>query len=334
VKQTTYKDAGVDIAKSEKALKDVKAEIRSTFSTDVLTDIGSFGGMFRLDKEKYREPILVSSTDGVGTKLKIAFMTGRHDTVGEDLVNHCVNDIAVGGAHPMFFLDYFAMGRLEPGIFISVIKGFVRGCKNNRCALIGGETAEMPDLYSPGEYDLSGTIVGIVEKDDIINGQLISEKQVLIGIESNGLHTNGYSLARKVLLNKYDVDSYQDELGATIGDTLLRVHRSYYDLIQNVRQHAYISGIAHITGGGIVGNTRRLLPPGLDLDVNWSSWEWPAIFKLIQRTGNVPLEDMRQTFNLGIGLIFIVNEADSDSVVNAASDAGLKAWHIGVVSKA
>ena len=334
VKQTTYKDAGVDIAKSEQALKDVKSEIRTTFSPDVLTDIGSFGGMFRLDKEKYREPILVSSTDGVGTKLKIAFLTGRHDTVGEDLVNHCVNDIAVGGAHPMFFLDYFAMGRLEPGVFTAVIRGFVRGCKNNRCALIGGETAEMPDLYSAGEYDLSGTIVGIVEKDDIINGQKISAQQVLIGIESNGLHTNGYSLARKVLLGKFGVDAYQEDLGATIGETLLRVHLSYYDLIQRTRRKVDIAGIAHITGGGIVGNTRRLLSPGLDLKVNWSAWEWPAVFKLIQKAGNVPLENMRQTFNLGIGLIFIVDETDYNTVMSVATAAGLKAWHIGVVSKA
>ncbi len=328
----TYKDAGVDIAKSDQALKDIKSEIQSTFNTNVLTDIGSFGGMYRLEPEKYRDPILVSSTDGVGTKLKIAFLTGRHDTVGEDLVNHCVNDIAVGGAHPMFFLDYFAMGNLQPAVFSGVMKGFIRGCKNNRCALIGGETAEMPDIYSPGEYDLSGTIIGIVERDEIINGSNIRPGDILIGIESNGLHTNGYSLARKVLLSAYKVDSYQEDLGETIGDALLKVHLSYYDLIQKVRNSVSVNGISHITGGGIVGNTKRLLQPGLGLRVDWGAWEWPAIFRLIRHTGHVPEADMHQTFNLGIGLVFIVASPDHDAVVEAAKQAGLSAVVIGDVT--
>jgi phosphoribosylformylglycinamidine cyclo-ligase len=332
LKQTTYKDAGVDIAKSDQALKDIKAEIQSTFNANVLTDIGSFGGMYRLQPEKYRDPILVSSTDGVGTKLKVAFLTGRHDTVGEDLVNHCVNDIAVGGAHPMFFLDYFAMGHLEPAVFSGVMKGFIRGCRNNRCALIGGETAEMPDIYSPGEYDLSGTIIGIVEREEIINGSNIRPGDVLIGIESNGLHTNGYSLARKVLLSGFKVDSYVQDLGETIGDALLKVHLSYYNLIQKVRKSVSVSGIAHITGGGIVGNTKRLLKPGLGIRVEWGAWEWPVIFRLIRHTGNVPEEDMRQTFNLGIGLVFIVDRPDHDAVVRAAKEEGLSAIVIGEVT--
>ncbi len=333
MKQTTYKDAGVDIAKSEQALKDIKTEIQSTFDENVLTDIGSFGGMYRLEQGKYRKPILVSSTDGVGTKLKVAFLTGKHDTVGEDLVNHCVNDIAVGGAHPMFFLDYFAMGHLEPWVFNAVMKGFIRGCKKNRCALIGGETAEMPDIYSPGEYDLSGTIVGIVEQDKIINGKAIEAGNILIGIGSNGLHTNGYSLARRVLLKKYKVDSYQNDLGSTIGEALLHVHLSYYRLIQDVCEKADVKGIAHITGGGIAGNTRRLLAPGLGIEIHWDSWEWPVIFRLIQKTGNVPIEDMRQTFNLGIGLIFIVNQSDADSVITTAKTAGFFTSPMGIITK-
>ena len=333
MKQTTYKDAGVDIAKSEQALKDIKAEIQSTFNPNVLTDIGSFGGMYRLEQGKYRDPILVSSTDGVGTKLKIAFLTGKHDTVGEDLVNHCVNDIAVGGAHPMFFLDYFAMGHLEAHVFNSVLKGFIRGCKHNRCALIGGETAEMPDIYGPGEYDLSGTIVGIVESTEIINGKSIEAGDILIGVDSNGLHTNGYSLARKVLLEAYKADTYIEDLGTTLGETLLQVHLSYYDLIQQVRKKAEVRGIAHITGGGIVGNTKRLLSPGLGLDIHWDAWEWPAIFQLIGKTGHVPLEDMRQTFNLGIGLIFIVHQSDYDEVARISDELGLNAKQIGMVTK-
>ena len=334
MKRITYKDAGVDIAKSDLALKNIKAEIQSTFDDNVLTDIGSFGGMYRLDKNKYRNPILVSSTDGVGTKLKIAFLTGKHDTVGEDLVNHCVNDIAVGGAHPMFFLDYFAMGYLEPGVFSEVMKGFIRGCKNNLCVLIGGETAEMPDIYTKGEYDLSGTIVGIVEQGEIIDGKSIDAGHVLVGIESNGLHTNGFSLARKVLLGKYQVDTYHQELAQTIGAALLRVHLSYYRLIQHIREKVEVKGIAHITGGGIVGNTKRLLAPGLDLDIHWNSWEWPVIFKLIQKSGNVPIEDMRRTFNLGIGIVFIVDQYDVDTVTLMAKSSGLDANIVGIVKNA
>ena len=253
----TYKKAGVNIEEGEKAVRDIREKVRSTHNKNVLTDLGSFGGMYLLDKDKYKQPVLVSSTDGVGTKLKIAFLMDKHDTVGEDLVNHCVNDIAVGGAIPMYFLDYFATDRLQSTVFSDVINGFIRGCKYNNCALIGGETAEMPDIYRAGEYDLSGTIVGIVEKNKAINGKNIKKTDVLIGLQSSGLHTNGYSLARKVLLNQFKVSDYVDDLTCTIGEELLKVHLSYLTVIQSVIKNFPIGGISHITGGGIKGNTKR-----------------------------------------------------------------------------
>ena len=312
----TYKDSGVDINKGNEAVNTIKDKIHSTYSDRVLTNLGSFGGMFEISNLGYKEPVLVSSVDGVGTKLKVAFMTGKHDTVGEDLVNHCVNDIAVGGAKPLFFLDYFATANLDVNVFEDVVSGFVRGCKNNNCALIGGETAEMPDLFKSGEYDVSGTIVGIVEKSKIINGSKIKKSDVLLGINSNGLHTNGYSLARKVLLNEYAVDSIIPDLGHTLGDELLKVHNSYLNLIQDaIEQQLDIHGIAHITGGGIEGNTKRLLSNGLNLHIIWDSWERPQIFNLIQSIGNVPESDMQSTFNLGIGLVFIVPQSNYNKLV-------------------
>ena len=331
MKQVTYKDAGVDITKSENALKSIKADIKSTFNKNVLTDIGLFGGMFELDKSKYEQPVLVSSTDGVGTKLKVAFLMGKHDTVGEDLVNHCVNDIAVGGATPLFFLDYFSMGKLETGIFTDVMQGFIRGCRNSSCALIGGETAEMPDLYQDGEYDLSGTIVGIVEKSKIINGRHIRRGDVLIGVNSSGLHTNGYSLARKVLLDSMQVTSYVEDLGGTIGDELLKVHYCYLDLIQAVLGTIPVAGISHITGGGIEGNTRRLLADGLKLNIDWQSWQRPVIFELIKKEGNVPEEDMRRSFNLGIGLVMIVKPAEADNLQHLIKSHSFRTYVLGQV---
>ena len=332
MKQVTYKDAGVDITKSENALKQVKADIKSTFNKNVLTDIGLFGGMYELDKSQYNKPVLVSSTDGVGTKLKVAFLMDKHDTVGEDLVNHCVNDISVGGAIPMFFLDYFSMGKLEPRVFTDVMQGFIRGCRNSRCALIGGETAEMPDLYQDGEYDLSGTIVGIVEKDQILNGQDISRGDVLVGVNSSGLHTNGYSLARKVLLDSMKVSTQIPDLGCTIGEELLKVHICYLDLIQAVRKAIPVAGISHITGGGIEGNTCRLLSDDLSLKIDWKSWDRPAIFNLIGREGNVPEEDMRRTFNLGIGLVIIVKPEYADKLRNIITAQGLSACFMGHIA--
>jgi phosphoribosylformylglycinamidine cyclo-ligase len=312
----TYKKAGVNIDQGDKAIKKIKSLVKSTYNKNVLTQLGTFGGMFRLDSASMQQPVLVSSTDGVGTKLKVAFLTGKHDTVGEDLVNHCVNDVAVSGAKPLFFLDYFATGKLDSKVFYDVIKGFVRGCKNNGCALIGGETAEMPEMYQKGEYDLSGTIVGIVERSKIINGKKIRKGDILVGVNSNGLHTNGYSLARKVLLKEMKIDSYVDELSCSVGEELLRVHFSYYGLIENLCHKYEILGISHITGGGIVGNTKRLLNRTQKLRIDWRSWKWPPIFDLIQKSGKIPLHDMRATFNLGIGLVFIIHEKYVEGLLN------------------
>jgi phosphoribosylformylglycinamidine cyclo-ligase len=327
----TYKKAGVNIEEGAKAVREIKDSVRSTHNRNVLTDLGSFGGMYQLEKDRYDQPVLVSSTDGVGTKLKIAFLIDKHDTVGEDLVNHCVNDIAVGGANPLFFLDYFATDRLQPAVFKDVISGFVRGCKNNDCALIGGETAEMPDMYQAGEYDLSGTIVGIVEKNKAINGEYIKKSDVLIGLPSSGLHTNGYSLARKVLLNEFKVTDYVEDLSCTIGEELLKVHLSYLSSIQFAIDNFPIKGISHITGGGIVGNTRRILSKSLDMEIDWSSWDRPAIFSLIKTLGKVPENDMRRAFNLGIGLIFIVPVEVSHSLLDFLMNKGQKAYFIGEV---
>ncbi len=310
----TYRKAGVDIEKGDRAIKQIKKMVHSTYSHQVLTELGLFGGMYRFNSSMYHQPVLVSSVDGVGTKLKVAVLMDKHDTVGEDLVNHCVNDIAVGGAQPLFFLDYFATGKLETRVFKDVIKGFVRGCKHNRCALIGGETAEMPDLYRQGEYDVSGTIIGVVEKENIIDGKKIKRGDILVGVNSSGLHTNGYSLARKILLKKFTVDSYISELGRSLGSELLRIHLSYLQLIQSVRKQIQVKGIAHITGGGIIGNTKRLLQSGLALRVDWQAWSWPPIFKIIKRLGQVPESDMRSTFNLGIGLVFILRAMDTDTI--------------------
>ncbi len=311
MKQHTYAASGVDIAKGEQAVSDVKTMIHSTFTSGVLSGVGGFGGLFELPSG-YQKPVLVSSTDGVGTKLRVALLAGRHDTVGEDLVNHCVNDIAVTGARPLFFLDYYGTGTLDPEIFKAVIAGFARGCRNNGCALIGGETAEMPGIYQGQDYDLAGTIVGIVEKEDIVDTRAIKSGDILLGLTSNGLHTNGYSLARTVLLEAYALDQHVPDLGGSLADELLRVHRSYLDEIIATRGTA--RAYAHITGGGIEGNTRRLLPEGLTLKIDWRGWQRPAVFDLIQKTGHVPEEDMRRSFNLGIGLVMVVAREKADAL--------------------
>ncbi len=304
-KSMTYKDAGVDIHKAETSLEAVKAAIRRTHTPEVLSDIGLFGGFYRVPAG-YHKPVLVASTDGVGTKIKVAILANQHQTIGADLVNHCINDIATSGARPLFFLDYFAMGELKPGVFQAVVKGIADACQEAGVALIGGETAEMPDFYAPGEYDISGTIVWIVEQDQIITGKAIQAGDVLLGIGSNGLHTNGYTLARRVLLAHYQLDEIVPELNHSLAEELLRIHANYLTEIQTAIATGGIHGIAHITGGGIIGNTRRLLPEGLDLRIQWDAWERPAIFQIIQKLGNVPEEDMRRTFNLGIGLVLIV----------------------------
>jgi phosphoribosylformylglycinamidine cyclo-ligase len=316
----TYKESGVDIDAGEGLIRRIKKPIRSTFNRNVLTDIGMFGAFYRADFKGIKKPVLVSSVDGVGTKLKIAIAMNRHNTVGQDLVNHCVNDILVCGAKPLLFLDYYATGKLSPDIAEQVVLGFVKACKENKCALIGGETAEMPGMYGMEDYDIAGTIVGVVDEKKILNSKNIRRGDVLIGLPSTGLHTNGYSLARRVLLNKFALTIHFDELGKTLGDALLAVHRSYrqsiYPLL-NSPLSKYIHGLSHITGGGIEGNTMRVVPNEMALNVDWNAWERPAIFNLIQHVGEVPEEDMRRTFNLGVGLILLVDRRGVDAVVSA-----------------
>lgn len=311
---STYKNAGVDIEAGDETIKKIKKLARSTFSKNVLSEIGLFGAFYQPDLDEYTEPVLVSSVDGVGTKLKIAFALNKHNTVGQDLVNHCVNDIAVCGAKPLYFLDYLAFGKLVPEKAAQIIEGFSIACRQNNCALIGGETAEMPGLYSEDEYDISGTIVGIVDKSRIINGSKIKKGDLLFGFHSNGLHTNGYSLARNVLLPKYKLNKILQELEISLGDELLRIHKSYLKLITHLSGKMRIKGFSHITGGGIVGNTKRILPKGMKLKIKWDSWEQPAIFKLIQKTGNIKPAEMRNVFNLGIGLIAIISPEDETEI--------------------
>jgi len=316
----TYKSAGVDIEAGEKTVNKIKGYAKSTFNKSVLTDIGMFGAFYEPDFSGYKNPVLVSSVDGVGTKLKIAIEMDKHDTIGQDLVNHCVNDIAVCGAKPLFFLDYYATGKLNPDKAADVIKGFSIACKENHCALIGGETAEMPGLYQADDFDVSGTIVGVVDKSKIIDGKRVQKEDLLIGFPSNGLHTNGYSLARNVLLEKFKVSDHINEINNVLGDELLKIHKSYLHLITNLKKSIEIKGLSHITGGGIVGNTVRIIPKGLDILVHWGAWEMPAIFKLIQHTGNISSEEMHKVFNCGIGLIAIVSKEDKLQAFQIAHD--------------
>lgn len=327
----SYKASGVDIEAGEETVRRIKSLAKSTFTKNVLSDIGLFGGFFELDLSGYKKPVLVSSVDGVGTKLKIAFAMNRHNTVGQDLVNHCVNDIAVCGAKPLYFLDYLAFGKLDPLVAEKIIEGFSIACKNNGCALIGGETAEMPGLYSPEEYDMSGTIVGIVDKSRIIDGRNIKKGDLLIGFSSSGLHTNGYSLARKVLLEKYDLNSQPGDLSGSLGDVLLKVHKSYLKLITHILENIEVKGFSHITGGGIVGNTMRIIPEGLSLDIKWDSWEIPALFRLIRSAGNISDDEMRKVFNLGIGLIAVIDPENKDKIINICSEINEHPLMIGSV---
>lgn len=330
---TTYREAGVDIEAGDEAVRRIGPMVRETFTPGVLADIGAFGSFFELDLSGYEAPVLVSSIDGVGTKLKVAVRANQHDTVGQDLVNHCVNDIAVCGAKPLYFLDYYATGVLRPGVAEEVVSGFVRACKENGCALVGGETAEMPDLYAEGEYDLAGAIVGIVEKSKILDGSRVRPGDVLLGLPSTGLHTNGYTLARTVLFDQFDVDDTPPELGGeTVGEALLRVHRSYLDPIQMLFESDVAHAFAHVTGGGLPGNVERVVPDELGFDVDYAAWGRPAIFDLIQERGNVPEEDMRQTFNLGIGLVAIVGQENVDQAERILRDRGEAPIRIGRVS--
>ncbi|MBR9979367.1 MAG: phosphoribosylformylglycinamidine cyclo-ligase [Bacteroidetes bacterium] len=311
----TYKHAGVDIDSGEELVRRIAGKVKSTHGPRVLTGIGGFGALFDASFPEFDKPVLVSSVDGVGTKLKIAAMTGRHDTVGQDLVNHCVNDILTTGARPLFFMDYFAAGKLDPDVAEQVITGFVTACRENDCALIGGETAEMPGMYAPTEYDIAGTIVGVVERDRILDKRNVHSGDVLIGLPSSGLHTNGYSLARAALLPHFSLDAHFDDLGGTLADALLAVHRSYLHAITPLLDRHLIHALAHITGGGIVGNTMRVLPDRHTLDLDWGSWQRPRIFELIQELGGVPEDDMRRTFNLGIGMIAIVAKEHTATVL-------------------
>ena len=319
-----YKSAGVDIDAGNETVNRIKKLAKSTFTPGVLSEIGSFGGLFKLDTSAWKEPVLVSSADGVGTKLKVAFMMDRHRTIGVDLVNHCVNDILVQGAVPLFFLDYLATGKLSPDVAEQIVEGLARACQDNGCALLGGETAEMPGFYADGEYDVAGFIVGAVDRAQIVNGRNIAVGDVLIGLPSNGLHTNGYSLARKVAFEtlKLDADSHVPDLGESVGEALLRTHRTYLPVLKPLLGKNLIKGMAHITGGGITDNLPRVLPAGTAARVNRTSWRVPAIFRWIGESGRVPEYDLRRTLNMGIGMILVVAARDADAVRQALLNSG------------
>lgn len=317
---SAYAAAGVNIKLGDALKSQLPRLVARTRQAGCLGNIGGFGGLFQLDLKKYRKPVLVSSVDGVGTKLKIAVLTGRHDTVGQDLVNHCINDIAVLGAKPLYFLDYIGLGKLEPAVFHQIIAGLAKACAEAKCALIGGETAQLPDMYAPGEYDLAGTIVGVVERDRILDGKRIRPGDAIIGLASNGLHTNGYTLARKILFTQLDhkPDDHLAELGGTIADELLKVHRNYGPLILKLRADKCLGdalrGCAHITGGGFTGNIPRVLPKNVDAVIQRNSWPVPPIFSILQTGGGVSDEEMHEVFNMGIGMVLIVAANKADAV--------------------
>jgi phosphoribosylformylglycinamidine cyclo-ligase len=312
----TYRQAGVDIDKANEAKGRIKQLARTTFNPSVVSDIGAFAGLFRPELRNLERPIIVSSVDGVGTKLKIAFMTNIHDTVGIDIVSHCTNDILVQGAVPLFFLDYIATGSLEPGVVEEIVKGLVAGCHQSECALLGGETAEMPDFYKVGEYDLAGFVVGIADESKLFHPQKVARGDILICLPSSGLHTNGYSLVRKLMFEqeKLDVDTYVPDLGRTVGEELLTPHRNYLPAIRELIDRGELHGVAHITGGGITENLARVIPGSLDAMVEKGRWDILPIFEFIRERGAVAQEEMYRTFNMGLGMILVVPEANGDSV--------------------
>ena len=329
---TTYKEAGVDIEAGDEAVDRIRGRVQDTFTPGVLADIGAFGSFFEPDLSGIEAPVLVSSIDGVGTKLKVASRAERYDTVGQDLVNHCVNDIAVCGATPLYFLDYYGVGTLEPSTAEAVVEGFATACSENDCALVGGEIAEMPDVYGEGDFDLVGTVVGLVDKEKIISGENVTPGDVLLGLPSTGIHTNGYTLARTVLFEEYGVDDCPAALGGeSIGEALLRVHRSYCAPIQALVDEGVARGLAHVTGGGVPGNLRRVIPEGCTAVVDYDAWERPPLFSLIQDLGDVPEADMRQTFNLGIGLVAVVREEEVSQAVQLLEAQGERPIRIGRV---
>ena len=319
-----YKASGVDIDAGNEVVRRIRALARGTYTSGVLSDIGSFGGLFHMGAAHAADPVLVASADGVGTKLRVAFMTGRHRTIGVDLVNHCVNDILVQGAEPLFFLDYLATGRLEPDVAVEIVEGLAAACRENGCALLGGETAEMPGFYKDGEYDVAGFIIGVVSRERLIDGTRIVPGDVLIGLPSSGLHTNGYSLARRIAFDVacLEVSSPLPGAGVTIGEALLVPHRSYLPVVRPLLASGAVKGMAHITGGGITENLPRILPPDTHAAIDLASWRVPALFQWLQQAGDVPSDDMLRTFNMGIGLIVAVSASDADWMLKDLRAAG------------
>ena len=325
-----YGSAGVDLGASDDAKRRIAKLVSSTFTKGTLGAFGGFGGMFRVPGGM-RSPVLVSSADGVGTKIKVAIESGRHDTIGHDLVNHCVNDILVQGAKPLFFLDYVAFGELVPAVLEQIVSGVAAGCVENECALVGGETAEMPGLYNPPDYDLAGFIVGCVEEDSILGSARVEKGDVLIGLESSGLHTNGYSLARKIVDERLRLgpDDAFPEMDSSVADVMLAIHRSYLRALSPVLEKAH--AMAHITGGGLPGNVDRALPANLDAVIDASTWEVPTAFAVLQRAGNVPLDEMYRVFNMGVGMVVIAPREHVDTIIGSARVAGVVGWQLGEV---
>jgi phosphoribosylformylglycinamidine cyclo-ligase len=331
-KGLSYRDAGVDLDAGDRAKERLRDLLASTRDENTLSELGAFGGLYRVPPGM-SEPVLVSSADGVGTKLKVAFLADRHDTVGHCLVNHCVNDILVQGARPLFFLDYIASGAMDERVVQDVVRGVAAGCRQNRCALLGGETAQMPGFYADDEYDLAGFVVGVVERDALVDGARVKSGDVLVGLASNGLHTNGYTLARRIVFDTMGlgVDDDLEGTGRTVGDALLAIHRSYLDALARPLRERAVHGLAHITGGGVPGNLPRILPDGLGATVRRSAWKVPAIFGTLQRGGDVALEEMDRVFNMGLGMIAVVDRADAAVVIDAAAEQGIEAWIVGSV---
>ena len=330
-KPITYADAGVDIDRANRTKQRIRYLAHKTFTRGVLSEIGGFGGLFALDRKKYRDPVLVSSVDGVGTKLKIAFEMNVHHTIGADLVNHCVNDIAVQGAAPLFFMDYLATGHLDPDVAERIISGIAEACSHNNCALLGGETAEMPGFYPGEEYDLAGFIVGVVERSRVITGKAVREGDVLLGLPSNGLHTNGYSLARKLLFGvaRYAPETYVNEIKNKVGNELMRTHKSYWPVVRRMVDADAVSAMAHITGGGITENLPRVLPKGTAALVEMGSWPVLPVFEHLQKLGNVPQDEMMRTFNMGVGMILVVPPKKFKKAQTLLERAGEKGYVIG-----
>jgi phosphoribosylformylglycinamidine cyclo-ligase len=333
-KAMDYRSAGVDLEKAERAKEGIRGLLEATRDRWTLSELGAFGGLYQVPDD-VPEPVLVSSADGVGTKLKLAFRTGVHHTVGQDLVNHCVNDILVQGARPLFFLDYLATGELEEGVVEEVVRGIAEACRENGCALLGGETAQMPDFYGEGEYDLAGFIVGIVSRRELLDGSRVQEGDALIGLPSSGLHTNGYTLARRIVFDGagLGVEDAIPGLGEPVGTALLRVHRSYFPALAPELERGRIRAMAHITGGGLPGNLPRVLPRGLSARIDRASWRVPDLFTALQRLGSVAEEEMFRVFNMGVGMVLVVSPAEAPAVVQSLRDRGEGAWIVGEVGR-